>query len=50
MNLHYPDSDWLQLDRDTFNRLYQFKRRGAYLTFDAALNQLLEMVPKEQSL
>jgi hypothetical protein len=47
MDLHYPDSDWLRLDRDTFERLYQFKRRWGHLTFDAALNDLLEVREKE---
>ncbi len=50
MDLYYPHSDWLQVDRYTFDRLHQFKRRGGYLTFDAALNQLLDMTAKEHTL
>ena len=47
MDLHYPNSDWLRLDRETFDRLYQFKRRNGYLTFDAALNDLLQLTEKD---
>ena len=47
MDQHYPDSDWLQLERHTFDRLYAYKRRGGHLTFDAALIDLLDMQAKE---
>ena len=47
MDQHYPDSDWLRLERDTFDRLYAYKRRGGHLTFDAALIDLLDMQAKE---
>ncbi len=47
MDQHYPDCDWLRLERDTFDRLYAYKRRGGHLTFDAALIDLLDMQAKE---
>ena len=47
MDQHYPDSDWLRLEHDTFDRLYAYKRRSGRLTFDAALLDLLDMQAKE---
>ena len=47
MDQHYPDSNWLRPERDTFDRLYAYKRRAGRLTFDAALIDLLDMHAKE---
>ena len=41
------DEGWLRLERETFDRLYAYKRRGGHLTFDAALIDLLDMRAKE---
>jgi len=47
MDAHYPNSNWLLIDRDTFDRLYKFKRVAGHLTFEGALNELLDVKEKE---
>ena len=42
MNAHYPDCELLRLGSQTFDRLYQYKRRRGLLSFDDALNELLQ--------
>lgn len=41
MDQHYPDSAWLYLNRDVFERLYAFKRQNRLTSFEEALAQLL---------
>ena len=41
MEHHYPDSAWLTLRRDVFERLYAFKRRHGLATWEEALALLL---------
>jgi hypothetical protein len=41
MDQYYPNAAWLRLDRETFERLYRFKRELGAASFDAALNRLL---------
>jgi len=45
MNRYYPDTVWLQLQRDCFERLHHYKRAGGYVDFDRALDALLEQCP-----
>lgn len=44
---YYPDSAWLRLRKDIFDRLYQYKARHGLPTWDGALAQLLEAGGKE---
>jgi hypothetical protein len=41
MTQHYPNSAWLYLHRDTFDRLYRYKMRKGLPTWEQALNSLL---------
>jgi hypothetical protein len=41
MEVYYPNSAWLCLRRDVFDRLYQYKRRRGLLTWEQALESLL---------
>jgi hypothetical protein len=41
MECYYPDSAWLRLRRDVFDRLYQYKRRQGLPTWEQALEKLL---------
>ncbi|HVW86382.1 MAG TPA: DUF6084 family protein [Bryobacteraceae bacterium] len=38
---YYPNSAWLTLRRDVFDRLHEFKRRHGIATWDQALEELL---------
>lgn len=41
MDLYYPNSAWLSLRRDVFERLYQYKMQRAISTWEEALEKLL---------
>lgn len=41
MDLYYPNSAWLSLRRDVFERLYQFKAQHTIPTWEEALENLL---------
>ncbi len=41
MDHYYPDSAWLRLRRDAFERLYAYKRRHGMATWEEAVEQLL---------
>lgn len=41
MNIYYPNSAWLCLRRDIFDRLYQHKVRSGHTTWEQALESLL---------
>ena len=41
MQAHYPNSAWLYLRRDIFDRLYAYKRAHGLATWDQTLDQLL---------
>ena len=45
MDLYYPDSAWLRLQRDVFNRLYEYKRSQGIATWEETIERLL---PKER--
>ena len=47
MDLHYPNSAWLCLRRDVFERLYQYKVRRGIPTWEETLENLL--VPSEEA-
>jgi Family of unknown function (DUF6084) len=42
MDLYFPNSNWLCLRRDVFDRFYQFKTRHGLTTWEQALELLLE--------
>lgn len=44
MDHYYPNSAWLCLNRDVFNRLYQYKLRNGLPTWEEALESLLDGV------
>ena len=41
MDIYYPNSAWLCLRRDVFDRLYQYKRRLGIPTWEQALERIL---------
>jgi hypothetical protein len=41
MDAYYPNSAWLSLHRDVFERLYEYKRQHGLPTWERALEQLL---------
>lgn len=43
MEHYYPDSAWLRLRRDAFERLYAYKRRHGLATFEEAIESLLPL-------
>ena len=48
MNHHYPNSAWLSLGRDVFDKLTAFKRCHGLLTWDQTIERLLTPETKEQ--
>ena len=46
IDLHHPNTAWLALRRDNFERLYEFKVRHGFATFDEAIERMLE-IPME---
>jgi hypothetical protein len=47
IDAYYPNSAWLCLHRDAFDRLYEYKRRRGMATWEQALESLLEGVDEE---
>jgi hypothetical protein len=41
MDHYYPNSAWLRLGRDAFERLYEYKRRHGMATWEEAIESLL---------
>jgi hypothetical protein len=41
MEYYYPNSAWLRLQKDTFDRLHQYKIRHGILTWEEAIESLL---------
>ena len=46
MDLYYPNSAWLALHRDTFEKLYQFKVREGIPTWEEAIERALNALPE----
>jgi hypothetical protein len=44
MDLYYPNSAWLNLPRDAFDRLYRYKMRHGLPTWEQTLDRLLDQV------
>jgi hypothetical protein len=45
MDVYYPNSAWLALQRDTFEKLYQYKMREGIPTWEEALERALNALP-----
>ncbi|MGO9983222.1 MAG: DUF6084 family protein [Rhodomicrobium sp.] len=41
IDLYYPKSAWLRLDRDVFDEIYRHKRRNGFTSFEETLRSLL---------
>jgi hypothetical protein len=46
MDVYYPNSAWLALHRDTFEKLYQFKVREGIPTWEEAVERALNALPE----
>lgn len=46
MDLYYPNSAWLALPRDTFEKLYQYKLGEGIPTWEEALERALKALPE----
>jgi hypothetical protein len=42
MERHYPNTAWLSLRRDVFERLYAYKRRRSIVTWEETMERLIE--------
>ena len=49
MELHYPHTAWLCLQRDVFEKLYKYKARLGIATWEQALERMLEMTEEVKS-
>jgi hypothetical protein len=46
MDVYYPNSAWLALHRDTFEKLYQYKVREGIPTWEEAVERALNALPE----
>ena len=46
MEMYYPNSAWLALHKDTFEKLYQYKVREGIPTWEEALERALQALPE----
>jgi hypothetical protein len=49
MEHHYPDTAWLTLNRENFERLYAYRRAHGLASWDQALEQLLPALEKMEA-
>jgi hypothetical protein len=49
MEQYYPNSAWLPIHKDVFERLYQYKRRSGLPTWEQVLESLLPPIEQEVS-
>lgn len=47
MDHYFPNSAWLRIRKDTFDRLYEYRSRNALLTWERTLESLLSAAEKE---
>ncbi len=50
MERHYPNTAWLSVRRDLFDRLYAYKRRYGLLSWEQTLERLLQQEPESAGL
>lgn len=48
MDEHYPNSAWMYLERDVFDRLYAYKQSNGFTSWDEALCRLLDVVDRPE--
>jgi hypothetical protein len=48
MDTYYPNSAWLRLERDVFDRLYQYKVRHGILTWEQLLEKLISAAEEDE--
>jgi hypothetical protein len=46
MDAYYPNSTWLSLHKDAFEKLYRFKVREGIPTWEEALERALNALPE----
>ena len=46
MDMYYPNSAWLALHRDTFEKLHQYKMREGIPTWEEAIDRMLSALPE----
>lgn len=49
MECHYPNSQWVYLQRETFDQLWAYKRRNGLATWEQVVGQLLSSADSGQS-
>ena len=49
MDLYYPDTAWMCLRRDVFERLYEFKARYGIPTWEQTLERMLGLTAEVKS-
>ena len=47
MDVYYPNSVWLRLSRDAFDRLHEYKQSRGMATWEQAIESLLPALKKE---
>lgn len=47
MDRYFPDSPWLRLHRDTFDRLYAYKARNVLTSWESTIDSLLRAAGEE---
>jgi Family of unknown function (DUF6084) len=47
MDHYFPNSAWLRIRKDTFDRLYEYRSRNALLTWERTLESLLDAAEEE---
>lgn len=48
ISAHYPDSTWLRLSKETFDRLYRFKVARSIPMWDRLINRLLDQAERSE--
>jgi hypothetical protein len=50
MEAHYPNSAWVYLQRDVFDRLYAYKREHAWLNWEQTIDSLLNCANSQSAI
>jgi hypothetical protein len=48
MDIYYPNSAWLHLERDVFDRLYRYKVRHGIPTWEQMLDKLVSSKEEDE--
>lgn len=49
MNEHYPNTAWLYLHRDVFDRLYAYRRANGIATWEETIERLLPVLENAEA-